>query len=88
MAFYRVKIFIFIDSPLSTPRPANVCMACYDLNGPNNVNVLLDVEAKRRLIADRIKDTYICFLIMLCVENPFPSLRTGRHTSHMALNAD
>ena len=29
-------------------------MTCYGFNGPNNVNVQLDIEVKRRLIADYI----------------------------------
>ena len=33
---------------------ANACMTCYDLNGPNNVNMQLDVAAKRELIANYI----------------------------------
>lgn len=29
-------------------------MTCYGLNGPDNINIKLGIEAKRRLIADYI----------------------------------
>ncbi|KIM72704.1 hypothetical protein PILCRDRAFT_93350 [Piloderma croceum F 1598] len=33
---------------------ASVCMTYYDLNGPNNVNMQLNIAAKRKLIANYI----------------------------------